>query len=192
MRKKLGMLIVCCSILSGCATVPPPSNANNLCSIFRQYPEWLTATARTERRWNVPISVQMAIMYQESSFVSNAKPPRQRLLGFIPWTRPTSAYGYCQAVDPTWKLYQRMTSRYDTQRHEFADASEFVGWYAMRAKIRAGIPPTNAYELYLAYHEGITNYMNKSYLYKPWLMRVAQKVQSRAKMYDSQLLKCYG
>jgi hypothetical protein len=186
MQIKVWIVIVLSLLLVSCATIPPPSHTQNLCSIF-----WRTATQNTERRWHVPVAVQMAIMYQESSFVCDAKPPRTLVLGFIPWTRPTTAYGYCQAVDPTWRVYQHQTGRYDTYRHNFADADEFVGWYASRAYKRAGIPPTNAYSLYLAYHEGITNYMHRSYLKKPWLMRVAQRVQARAKMYQSQLKRCW-
>jgi hypothetical protein len=190
MRLRLWAIVFVFLFLTGCATVPPPDNAHNLCSIFRQYPEWQAAAQRTEQRWKVPVSVQMAIIYQESSYVSDAKPPRQHLLGFIPWTRPTTAYGYCQAVDPTWSLYQRQTGHYNAYRYDFADASEFIGWYASRAKIRAHIAPSDAYNLYLAYHEGITNYINRSYLAKPWLMRIAKKVKSRARMYHAQLLMC--
>ena len=190
MRIKIGIIIFLSLLLIGCATVPPPDNAHNICSIFQQYPEWQEATLRTERRFKVPVAVQMAVIYQESSFNATARPPRQWIFGIIPWTRPTSAYGYCQAVDPTWRLYQRETGNYDTNRHDFAEADEFVGWYAARAKRRAGVPPNDAYALYLAYHEGITNYMNRTYLRKPWLMRVAKKVQARARMYDRQLLRC--
>lgn len=190
MRIKIWAIIIFLLLLTGCATVPPPNNTHNLCSIFRQYPDWKIATHRTERRWKVPTAVQMAIIYQESSFISDAKPPRTRLLGVIPWSRPTTAYGYCQAVNPTWRLYQHNTGCYDTNRYDFADADEFIGWYAFQAKRRAGIPPNNAYLLYLAYHEGITNYMRQSYLRKPWLMKVAKRVQARARMYNAQLLMC--
>lgn len=178
-------------LIASCATVPPPNHTNNICSIFWQYPEWKKATKRTERRWGVPIAVQMAIMYQESSFVADAKPPRTKLLGFIPWTRPTSAYGYSQAINHTWRLYQRSTGRYNANRYIFADADDFIGWYALRAKVRAGIQPTDAYSLYLAYHEGITNYKNQTYRYKYWLMRTAKRVQARAKMYGKQLARCW-
>lgn len=190
MRIKLLTVILLFLLITGCATVPPPNNVNNICSIFRQYPSWKIATKRAERRWHVPVSVQMAIIYQESSFISDAKPPRKRLLGIIPWKRPTSAYGYCQAIDHTWGVYQRSTSRYFTERHNFAEATQFIGWYANRAKIKAGVPLNNAYLLYLAYHEGITNYKNKTYLRKPWLMRVAKKVQLRANRYRRQLFFC--
>lgn len=190
MRIRFWIVIICGLLLSGCATVPPPSNAHDVCSIFHQYPDWYYATKRTEQQWKVPVSVQMAIIYQESSFNATAKPPRDKLLGFIPWSRPTTAYGYCQAVDPTWNLYQRRTAHYDSQRYDFADATQFIGWYASRAKARAGVSPKDAYSLYLAYHEGITNYMHKSYLQKPWLIKVAKRVKSRAKLYHAQLLMC--
>ena len=56
-------------------------------------------------KWGVPIPVQMAIMHQESHFVADAQPPRTWLLGIIPWFRPSSAYGYAQAIDETWDDY---------------------------------------------------------------------------------------
>jgi len=188
---RLWLVIFLSVLLTACATVSPPSNTENLCTIFHEYPNWHVATVNTQRRWGVPVTVQMAIMNQESSFQSDARPPRQVLLGFIPWSRPTSAYGYCQAINHTWRLYQNATGRYDANRCEFADASDFVGWYGARAKKRAGIHLDDAYGLYLAYHEGITNYMNKTYLRKPWLLRVAKRVQNRAKLYQKQMENCW-
>lgn len=184
----IGSLII---YLTGCATLPPqPRNTNNICSIFSEYPSWRTSTLRVERRWQVPAPVQMAIIYQESSFNADARPPRTKLLGFIPWKRPTSAYGYCQAINHTWGVYQRATSRYDGERHDFNEAAEFIGWYASRAELKANVSPKDPYHLYLAYHEGITNYRRKSYLEKPWLMRVARRVKTRAIAYRIQLQHC--
>lgn len=190
MNIRLIWMLILSLLLASCATVPPPDNTSNICRIFQQYPEWYLVTKRTEQRWGVPVAVQMAIINQESSFVSDARPPRTKLLYVIPWTRPTSAYGYSQAINHTWHLYQQSTGHYYASRDEFADADNFVGWYASRAHSRAGISPNNAYQLYLAYHEGITNYKNKTYLAKPWLMRVAAKVKSRAQLYNSQLKRC--
>src|SRR5436190_471638 len=99
MRLNLLTLLVLFILLTSCATIPPPDNPNNIRSIFRQYPEWKCATECVERQWKVPVSVQMAIVRQESDFVADAKPPRKKLLGLIPLNRPTTAYGYCQAID---------------------------------------------------------------------------------------------
>ncbi len=39
-------------LLSGCVTLPPPRNVNNICSIFKQYPEWYRDAQDVQRRWH--------------------------------------------------------------------------------------------------------------------------------------------
>ena len=84
------------SLLSSCAT-PPPTNPENICEIFREHRSWYFAAKDVRERWGVPIHVPISMMYQESSFKHNALPPRDYLLGFIPWGRVSTAYGYSQA-----------------------------------------------------------------------------------------------
>lgn len=179
------------TVIAAC-TVAPPQQPNNICAIFEEYPNWYWAADHTKKKWGVPVSVQMAIIFQESSFNANAKPPRGKLLWVIPWKRPTTAEGYAQALNQTWYIYQKDTGNYNASRNNFKDASDFVGWYAARAHRKAGISYYNAYTLYLAYHEGIGNYQKGSYKNKPWLVDVAHKVQSRATLYQSQLSTCEG
>lgn len=176
--------------LAGCATLPPPQRIDNVCHIFRQYPDWYAAAKKTERRWGVPVSVQMAIIYQESKFQADARPPYQYLLGFIPMGRPSSAFGYAQALDGTWELYKNNQGRYFSSRQNFKDGVDFIGWYANNAYYRAHIPKYDAYHLYLAYHEGVTGYLNKTYLKKPWLIQVAHKVSAQSSRYRAQLQYC--
>ena len=71
----------------------PPSNTSNICKIFEEKSSWYKAAKKAEKNWKVPISVTMSFIKQESSFIAEAKPPRSKLLGFIPWKRPTSAKG---------------------------------------------------------------------------------------------------
>ncbi|MDA0956081.1 MAG: hypothetical protein O2811_07475, partial [Proteobacteria bacterium] len=54
-------------LLAGCAT-SPPARSDNICLIFSEKADWFDDAARAERRWDIPIPVLMAIMYQESSF----------------------------------------------------------------------------------------------------------------------------
>ena len=189
MNKKLIGIIFISIALTGCATTPP-KNINNLCSVFREYPKWYWTSQDVQKKWGVPISVQMAIMHQESAFNSSAKPPHQKLLGFIPWFRPTSAFGYSQATDASWRAYQKSTGHGSANRDSFTDALDFMGWYANQAHIRAGISKGNPYELYLAYHEGIGGYARRTYLHKQWLIAVAHKVDKRAWNYHYQLAHC--
>ena len=175
--------------LSGCAPAPP-TGTTNACNIFRQYPKWYWQAKDTQKKWGTPVSTQMAIIKQESHFVADARPPRTTLLGFIPWTRPTSAYGYSQATDGTWAVYLRDTGQSGRSRTNFGDATDFLGWYSMRAQKKLSISPADAYSLYLAYHEGLGGYKVKSYRKKPWLLRVASKVQNQANAYYRQLRRC--
>ncbi|MDO8954787.1 MAG: hypothetical protein Q7V63_08055 [Gammaproteobacteria bacterium] len=177
------------SFLSGCAPAPP-QNMSNICSIFQQYPKWYWEALDSYKQWGVPVSVQLAIVHAESHFQPGARPPRTTLLGFIPWTRPTSAYGYAQAVDGTWLNYQTQTSRHSADRDEFGDATDFIGWYGYTANKKLGISKRNAYQLYLAYHEGINGYAAGTYRDKPWLITIAQNVQYQATAYRKQLHYC--
>ena len=84
-----------------------PRNLDNACSIIAQRPNIYRAMKRTERKWNVPVAVQMAMVYQESKFIRDARTPVKYVLGVLPMGRQSSAYGYAQVLDGTWKEYQR-------------------------------------------------------------------------------------
>jgi len=132
----------------------------------------------------------MAIIHQESKFNAKAKPPRKKLLWVIPWKRPSSSYGYSQALKQTWENYKKDSGNSGADRDEFSDATDFIGWYSHQALKRCGIPKDNAYDLYLAYHEGFGGYKKGTYLRKGWLMNVAKKVNARANTYHRQLQAC--
>jgi hypothetical protein len=163
---------------------------NNVCAIFREKDDWYEDAARASHRWDSAIPVMMAIIYQESRFRADAKPPRTKIFGFIPGPRPSSAYGYSQAKTATWDEYEYAVGRWGADRDEFADAIDFVGWYNRQSHIRSGISPQDTYGLYLAYHEGHGGYNRATYLQKPWLMVTARKVQDQANSYQAQLVGC--
>lgn len=183
------LAMLACLSLIGCVR-SPPSDVNNICHVFRQYPSWYHDALDVQRRWRVPIPVQMAIIHQESKFDAHARPPRRKLFWLIPWRRPSTAYGYTQALNSTWRVYKRSSGSFFASREDFADGVDFIGWYANQAYIRARIPRNNPYELYLAYHEGIGGYQQKTYLRKNWLISVAHKVSARAQLYQAQLSRC--
>lgn len=176
-------------LLVACAS-KPPSNVDNICHVFKQYPRWYHDAKDVEHRWKVPVAVQMAIIHQESKFDARAEPKRTKLLWVIPWKRPSTAYGYTQALRSTWDLYRKSNGNFFSSRNDFTDGVDFIGWYANQANQRAGIPRNDAYPLYLAYHEGVGGYMRKTYLKKPWLIQVARKVKARSFIYEAQLKQC--
>lgn len=189
MFKKIILMVFACFILTSCVR-SPPSDVNNICHVFHQYPSWYRDALDVQRRWRVPIPVQMAIIHQESKFDAKARPGRMKLLWIIPWRRPSTAYGYTQALKNTWALYKRSSGSLFASRDDFTDGVDFIGWYANQAYVRAGIPRNNPYDLYLAYHEGIGGYQQKTYLRKKWLIPVAHKVSARAQLYQAQLARC--
>ena len=181
----LGFVAAC-----GSSNYAPPKNLDNACSIVDQRPSYLTAMKRTERRWGVPVAVQMATIYQESKFVGNARTPHQFKLGVIPMGRQSSAYGYSQALDGTWEEYQAEQRAYRARRDDIDHATDFMGWYFKKSEEDLGIPLSDARNQYLAYHEGRTGYKRGSYRRKSWLMRVSSEVADRAVLYDTQLRSC--
>jgi len=178
-------------LLVGCATTPP-QRQDNLCEIFEHSPTWYDDAFHSERRWGVPISVQMAIVQRESSFRARARPERRRLLGFIPWRRPSSAAGYAQAQDPAWQDYLEMTGRSSllASRSDMSDALDFIGWYNYTSHQRLGIARDDAYRLYLAYHEGHGGYQRGSWRDKPKVQQTARQVADTAERYAAQLPAC--
>jgi len=182
-------LLLALLLVSACAT-SPPRDVNNICAIFQEKDDWYDDAADARDEWGSPIPVMMAIIYQESRFQADARPPRTRLLGFIPWFRPSSAYGYSQAKTPTWDEYERDAGRFSADRDDFGDAIDFVGWYNFQSGKRSGVSAQDTYGLYLAYHEGHGGYNRATYLQKPWLMTVARKVETRANYYQVQLSAC--
>ncbi|HYE34918.1 transglycosylase SLT domain-containing protein [Methylocaldum sp.] len=177
------------AVLTGCATAPP-KNPSNLCSIFFEKEDWYASARNAQRRWGIPVPVQMAIINQESSFVDDARPPRYQLLGILPLWRPSSAYGYGQVKDETWEWYRMKTGNGWADRDEFEDVVDFIGWYVHQSYTRLGIAKQDAYSQYLAYHEGQGGFQRKTYLSKPWLLRVAQRVAANAARYRRQLITC--
>ncbi len=175
--------------ISGCGSTPP-KNVENICAIFEEKPRWYRAAVRSEERWGTPIHVQLSIIRQESTFRFNARPPRRKLLGFIPWTRPSDAYGYAQALESTWDWYQRDTGRRGADRDNFGDAIDFVGWYTHQSQQIAGISKWDPYNQYLAYHEGQGGWMQNSYRSNGQLRRIARTVDHRAQEWGAQLNAC--
>jgi len=169
---------------------PAPSKLDNACSILRERPEYRGAFRTAERRWGVPMHVQMATIHQESKFDPKARTPFRYVLSVIPMGRQSSAYGFSQALDGTWEEYQRKQRRFGARRDNINDAADFIGWYMSQSNRELGIRMNDTRNQYLAYHEGRTGYKRQTYRSKAWLIAVADKVQARGQTYQRQLQRC--
>ncbi|MEM9349370.1 MAG: lytic transglycosylase [Pseudomonadota bacterium] len=185
--------LVLLMLLASCAgggSGKAPRDLDNACSIVDQRSGYLRAFKATERKWGVPVAVQMATIYQESKFISDARTPYRYRLGVIPVGRQSSAFGYSQALDATWQEYKDQEGGFRSRRDNIRHATDFMGWYMAASNRELGIPLTDATNQYLAYHDGRTGYRRGSYRSKPWLMRVAREVGDRSVMYHQQLQRC--
>lgn len=167
-----------------------PRELDDACAIVQQRPEYLRAFRATERKWGVPVAVQMAAIHQESKFIGNARTPHRFVLGIIPMGRQSSAYGYSQALDGTWEEYQDEEGGQMARRDRIDDAADFMGWYMAESAEKLGIPLGDAANQYLAFHEGRSGYARQSHNSKPWLLEVAGAVGARAQLYNEQLQFC--
>ena len=182
-------LLILVVFFTSCAS-KPPQQQENICTIFKEKTSWYRLVNRSEEKWGAPIHVQMSILRQESAFQNRAKPERTKLLGIVPWKRKTSAFGYSQAVDGTWDWYKKETKKVLASRVNFVDAIDFTGWYINKTNKINGIKKNDAYNQYLAYHEGHGGFKSKTYNDKDWLLKTAEKVDQRANKYKHQLDQC--
>lgn len=191
MSRILRLAVVAAGLLAlaGCSSLPP-RNALDLCALFAEKKDWQEPALRSETRWGVPVPVLMATMFHESSYRADARPSRRLIFGFIPGPRPSTAYGYAQALDGTWDEYVDSNQRWFARRNDFADAVDFIGWYHQLSVQRAGVTPDDAVNLYLAYHQGRGGFLRNSFLGKIWLIDYAQQVGLTEARYRAQYDGC--
>ncbi|MCK0168883.1 lytic transglycosylase [Jannaschia sp. S6380] len=187
---QIGCLLLLAACGGGGSEGRAPRNLDDACSILAQRPGYLRAFRAAERKWGVPVHVQMATIYQESKFISDARTPLRYSLGVIPVGRQSSAFGYSQALDATWKEYQLQEGGRRSRRDDIRDATDFMGWYMVQTQRELGISLADARNQYLAYHDGRTGYRRGTYNGKPWLVRIAGEIEGRAEMYRQQLPRC--
>lgn len=167
-----------------------PSNIADSCILFNDKKNWYKATKKSFKKWGAPISLQLAIINQESSFQQFAKPKRKKFIGLFPGSRPSTAFGFAQVTDPTWSWYKSRTGNLNASRANFNDVTDFIGWYSEQSSKMLGISKKDPYNQYLAYHEGHKGWKNKSFNSKNWLIEVAKNVELNSNKYNNQLIQC--
>ena len=173
-------------LISACSSIP--KNTSNSCSIFTEKYLWYKHAKKTEDKWGTPIYIQLAIIKMESDFDWLAKPSRQKIFKVIPFKRPSSSFGYSQAVKGTWKQYKHETGNKLASRTSFKDSVDFIGWYTNKTESILKISKQDAFRQYLAYHEGWGNY--KNYKKNQKVIILAKKVKLQSDKYKTQLIKC--
>ncbi len=179
-------LILFLFIVTACSSIP--DNTSDSCKIFDERYLWYKHSKKVEQKWGTPIHIQLAIIKIESDFDWLAKPPRQKLFKIIPFKRPSSSFGYSQAVKGTWEQYKNETGNKLATRARFKDSVDFIGWYTNKTNSILKISFQDAFKQYIAYHEGWGNY--KYYKKNKKVISLAKKVEKQSNVYKNQLSKC--
>ena len=183
---KINSLLILLLLINACASIP--SNTSNSCSIFDQRYLWYKHAKKSEKKWGTPVYLQLAIIKMESGFDWLAKPPRQKLFKIVPYKRPSSSFGYSQAVKGTWKQYKTETGNKFATRTRFKDSVDFIGWYTTKTEKILKVSKQDAFKQYVAYHEGWGNY--KNYKSNKKVINLAKRVEKQSNIYKKQLSDC--
>ena len=183
---KIKFTILIIFLLNGCSSIP--KNTSNSCLIFDERYLWYKHTKKVEKKWGTPIYIQLAIIKMESNFDWLAKPARQKIFKIIPFKRPSTSFGYSQAVKGTWEQYKNETGNKLATRARFKDSVDFIGWYTNKSEKILKISKKDAFKQYIAYHEGWGNY--KNYKNNKKVINLAKRVEKQSNIYKKQLTEC--
>jgi hypothetical protein len=174
--------------IASCSSIPKyPQNA---CKIFGENYLWYKSVKKSSEKYGAPIHVILSFVNKESGFNRWAKPPRQKLFKIIPYKRPSSSFGYSQAVNKTWELYKQETNNKLALRTRFKDSVNFIGWYIKKTNKINKIPLDDSYRQYLNYYLGWGNYAKKTYKTDTKAIHYAKNVEKQSKVYKNQLREC--
>ncbi len=181
-------ILVFLFFLTSCSSVPKyPQNA---CKIFGERYLWYKHVKKSSEMYGAPMHIILAFVNKESGFNRWAKPKRQRLFKVIPYKRPSSSFGYSQAVKKTWELYKTQTNNPLALRTRFKDSVMFIGWDINKTNKINKIPLNDSYRQYLNYYLGWGDYSKKVYKTDKKAIIFAKSVQKQSKIYKSQLREC--
>ena len=187
-RKTNFYLLILLFFITACSSVPKyPQNA---CKIFGQNYFWYKSAKKSSETYGAPIHIILAFVNKESGFNRWAKPQRKKLFKVIPYKRPSSSFGYSQAVKKTWELYKEETNSPLALRARFKDSVMFIGWYMQKTKKINKIPLNDSYRQYLNYYLGWGSYAKKTYKTDKKAIIFAKSVEKQSKIYKSQLTEC--
>jgi len=190
-KKILNNNLICLVVfffIVSCSSVP--KNSSNACELFDERYFWYKHAKKSSETYNVPVYIILAFVNKESGFNRWAKPKRTKLFKIVPYKRPSSSFGYSQAVKKTWELYKTETNNPLALRARFKDSVMFIGWYMSKTSKINKIPLNDSYRQYLNYYLGWGNYAKKIYKTDKKAIIFAKNVEKQSKIYQSQLKEC--
>ena len=174
--------------IASCSSVP--KNPSDACKLFGERYLWYKHIKKSSEIYGAPIHIILAFVNKESGFNRWAKPKRTKLFKIVPYKRPSSSFGYSQAVKKTWELYKSETNNPMALRTRFKDSVMFIGWYMSKTNKINTIPLNDSYRQYLNYYLGWGNYANETYKTDKKAIIFAKSVKTQSNIYRKQLKSC--
>ncbi len=174
--------------VASCSSIP--KNTSNACKLFGERYLWYKHVKKSSEMYGAPVHIILAFVNKESGFNRWAKPKRTKLFKIIPYKRPSSSFGYSQAVKKTWELYKTETDNPLALRTRFKDSVYFISWYISKTNKINKIPLNDSYRQYLNYYLGWGNYAKKTYKTDKKAIIYAKSVKKQSNIYKNQLKEC--
>ena len=190
LKKILNKNLICFIFFFAASCSSIPKYPQNACKIFGQKYLWYKSAKKSSETYGVPIHIILAFVKKESGFNRWAKPARAKLFKIIPYKRPSSSFGYSQAVKKTWEMYKTETGNPLALRSRFKDSVMFIGWYIKKTNKINKVPLDDSYRQYLNYYLGWGNYAKKTYKTDKKAILFAKSVEKQSKIYKNQLREC--
>ena len=192
MRKKIFnknfIYLIIFLFITSCSSIP--KNTSNACKLFGERYLWYKHVRNSSETYGAPIHIILAFVKKESGFNRWAKPKRTKLFKVVPYKRPSSSFGYSQAVKKTWELYKKETNSPLALRTRFKDSVFFISWYISKTNKINKIPLNDSYRQYLNYYLGWGNYAKKTYKTDKKAIIFAKSVKKQSNIYKNQLKEC--
>lgn len=190
-EKTIKFLIIALIMILGAGCAPNDVNKNHdVCYIYKKNYDWYRSVIKVEKKYGIKSSTIMAIVAQESNYKYNARPPRNYILGIIPWGYKSTAVGYAQVINGAWADYLKENPGLFKSRIRFKNAVDFIGWYLDKGSKKLKVSKNNVEALYLIYHQGISGYQKHEEKKNAKLRLISRQVAQRAKAYDQQFQAC--
>jgi len=190
LKKILNKNLICFIFFFSASCSSIPKYPQNACKIFGENYLWYKSIKKSSDTYNAPIHIILAFVNKESGFNRWAKPKRTKLFKVIPYKRPSTSFGYSQAVNKTWELYKNETDNPLALRSRFKDSVMFIGWYMNKTHKINKIPLNDPYRQYLNYYLGWGSYAKKKYKTDKNSIIFAKNVEKQYKIYKNQLQGC--
>lgn len=174
--------------LTGPGFADPDETKPFACELQDKRPDWVRAMTHTENRWGLTTDAQLALISYEWSLEDQQLPSSWRPSWSLPGrAQPGMTPGY---FDATWERYKYETGAKNASVRDFADFSDFMGWYLTSTASLTNVLPGDAAGLYILWRRGPRYYTSGEWRRDTGMISQSEKFAYRAQQISDDLASC--